>query len=92
MWYTPLEAALLIEDHYDEICDEIWYIYTSEEVRRKRLKESRGYTDEYITNIIRKQLSEEVFREKCHVVIDNSRSVEETREQIDKRMKVDEVM
>ncbi len=23
-----LEAALLIEEHYDEICDELWYIYT----------------------------------------------------------------
>ena len=24
-----LEAALLIEEHYDEICDELWYIDTS---------------------------------------------------------------
>lgn len=23
-----LEAALLLEDHYDEICHELWYIYT----------------------------------------------------------------
>ena len=23
-----LEAALLIEEHYDEICEELWYIYT----------------------------------------------------------------
>ena len=34
-------------------------------------------------NIIRKQLSEEVFREKCQVVIDNSGSVEATQDQID---------
>ena len=87
-----IEAALLLDDHYDEICDEVWYIFTTEEVRRMRLKESRGYTDEYITNIIKKQLSEEVFREKCDVVIDNSGSVEETRAQIDIRMKIDEVM
>ena len=87
-----MEAALLLEDNYDLICDEVWYIFTTEEVRRKRLKESRGYTDEYISNIIKKQLSEEVFREKCQVVIDNSGSVEETRDQIDKRMNVDEVM
>ena len=36
-----LEAALLIEEKYDEICDELWYIYTNEETRRARLKESR---------------------------------------------------
>ena len=41
-----LEAALLLEDHYDEICHELWYIYTEESVRRIRLKESRGYSDE----------------------------------------------
>lgn len=32
-----LEAALLIEEHYDEICDELWYIYTREEIREARL-------------------------------------------------------
>ena len=37
-----IEAALLLEEKYDEICDELWYIYTSEENRRARLKESRG--------------------------------------------------
>ena len=36
-----IEAALLIEEHYDEICDELWYIDTSRENRRIRLKESR---------------------------------------------------
>ena len=31
LFLLVLEAALLIEEHYDEICDELWYIYTSEE-------------------------------------------------------------
>lgn len=87
-----IEAALLLEDNYDAICDEVWYIYTSEEVRRERLKESRGYSDDYITNIIKKQLSEAVFLSRCDVVIDNSGSLEYTRQQIDQRMKCDEVM
>lgn len=34
-----LEAALLIEEGYGEICDELWYIYASEEVRRKDLSQ-----------------------------------------------------
>ena len=41
-----LEAALLIEEHYDEICDELWYIYTREDIRRERLMASRGYSTE----------------------------------------------
>ena len=31
--FFVLEAALLIEENYDEICDELWYIYSSESVR-----------------------------------------------------------
>lgn len=81
-----LEAALLIEEHYDKICDELWYIYTSEENRRDRLKASRGYSDEKIDNIFRSQLSEEEYRKYCAVVIDNNGSVEAAFEQIDKAL------
>jgi dephospho-CoA kinase len=86
--YFFLEAALLIEDGYDKICDELWYIYASEETRRKRLKESRKYSDDKITEIFASQLSEEVFREKCSVVINNDGDFEvcekEIRDSIDK--------
>ena len=85
--YFVIEAALLLEDHYDKICDEIWYIYTNEDVRRKRLKESRGYDDEKIDAIINSQLSEESFYKQCHVVIDNSGDFQDTCNQIKKAMK-----
>lgn len=78
-----LEAALLIEEHYDEICDELWYIYTSEENRRVRLKASRGYSDEKIDDIFNSQLSEAAFREASREVIDNNGTREETFRQID---------
>jgi dephospho-CoA kinase len=70
--FFVIEAALLIEDHYELICDELWYIYTKEDIRRKRLKESRNYTDEKIDSIFKKQLSEKVFREHCSFVVDNN--------------------
>lgn len=87
-----IEAALLIEDDYGAICDEMWYIYTSEPVRRGRLKESRGYTDEYISGIMKSQSTEDVFRRACDWVLDNSFSFENTRKQIDKRMQQYESM
>ena len=43
--YVFVEAALLIEEKYDEICDELWYIYADEEVRKERLIEGRGYSE-----------------------------------------------
>lgn len=78
-----LEAALLIEEHYDEICDQLWYIYTSEENRRARLKKQRGYSDEKIDSIFSSQLSEETYRAHCSVVIDNNGDIKQTIEQIE---------
>ena len=87
-----LEAALLIEEHYDTICDELWYIYTDEEHRRARLKESRGYSDKKIDDILASQLREEEYRVACKEVIDNNGTKEETFEQLEEvlRRKADE--
>jgi dephospho-CoA kinase len=81
-----IEAALLIEEHYDEITDEIWYIYASKEVRRKRLMENRGYSDEKIINIMAGQLSEEEFKNHSQAVISNNSNLEETYSEINKLM------
>ena len=80
--YFFIEAALLIEDHYDTIVDEMWYIYADEDTRRKRLKESRGYSDSKIDDIFASQSSDDVFRRFCSVVIDNSGRIEDTKIQL----------
>ena len=73
-----LEAALLIEEGYESIVDELWYIYADEDCRRARLKESRGYTDEKVDAIFASQLPEAVFRQYCQKVIDNQGTPEQT--------------
>lgn len=80
--WIAVEAALLLEAHYEDICGEVWYIYADEETRRKRLRESRGYTDERIDGVMGNQLSEAEFRVRCQRVIDNSKSIDWTKEQI----------
>ncbi len=76
-----VEAALL-PDVGKELCDELWYIYADENVRRERLKASRGYTDGRISQMIKSQPGEERFRSACSVVIDNSGDFENTKKQI----------
>ena len=88
--YFILEAALLIEDHYDSIVDEMWYIYAPEQIRRQRLKCSRGYGDEKIDEIMKNQLSDSNFREHCSIVIDNGVSLENTRRQLGEIFNIDE--
>lgn len=80
--YFILEAALLIEEGYDKICDRLWYIDTGREIRRQRLKRSRGYSDEKIDSIFNSQLSEEECRKHAALVIDNNGTLEETIYQV----------
>ena len=85
--YVVVEAALFLEENYDAFCNETWYIYTSEDNRRLRLKASRGYSDEKIDRMFAAQKSHEEFLERCQFVIDNNGSAEETHRQIDRRMR-----
>lgn len=88
--YVILEAALLIEDHYDTLCDELWYVYASEQTRKKRLMADRGYTEEKVERIFAAQFSDEVFRKYCSVVIDNDRDEQYVLEQIKQLYKSEE--
>ncbi|NCB91328.1 MAG: dephospho-CoA kinase [Clostridia bacterium] len=90
--YFIVEAALLIEDKYDEICDELWYIYADEETRMERLMKNRGYSEEKSRDIFKNQLSEDEFSEHCDFEIDNSGDFEETKNQIMQRMQMYEIM
>lgn len=86
-WFF-LEAALLIEEDYNAILDELWYIYARESVRRERLLASRGYSDAKTDSIIKNQLPEEEFRKVCDFVVDNSGSFRETAAAIDERIRL----
>lgn len=81
--YCLIEAALLIESGLYREFDKLMYIYADENVRRKRLISSRGYSDEKIDSIMATQLSDEEFRSYADVVINNSGDSRETYKQID---------
>ncbi len=81
-----IEAALLIEDGYENIVDELWYIYADAAIRRERLRNIRGYSDEKIDAIMNRQLSEAEFRAKCKVIIENNSTLEEAYKQIEEKL------
>ena len=81
-----VEAALLIEGGYLALVDEMWYIYADEAVRRERLGRARGYSQEKITQIMARQLTEAHFRKNCDFVIDNSGRLEDSFVQIDRKL------
>lgn len=81
-----IEAALLIECGYKDFVDEMWYIYASDEVRRQRLMQNRGYSPEKITRIMESQLTDALFRENADFVIDNSGTLSDAYNRIKERL------
>jgi dephospho-CoA kinase len=81
-----IEAALLVEAGYQDIVDEMWYVYADDIIRRKRLKEYRGYTDKKINEIFASQISKKEFEKACDFLINNSGLWEKTEIQIIKKM------
>ena len=81
-----IESALLIETHYDKMCDEVWYVYVDAVTRKKRLVYARGYDPRKVDDIIAAQLPKDEFMKHCDRVIDNSNIFEETQMQLDSIM------
>lgn len=84
--FVFIEAALLIENNYDKICDEIWYVYADENIRRERLKRERLYTDSKIDSIFNGQMSDAEFRKHSSFVIDTGGSMEATSMQLENKL------
>lgn len=79
---VAVEAALLIENGFEEILDELWYVYVKEETRIHRLMEGRGYSEEKSRSIMKQQLRDGEFRSHCSRVIDNNQDVDSLRAQL----------
>lgn len=80
------EAALLLEEGYDSVCDEVWYIYVDEEERIKRLVANRGYSESKCRSIMKNQLTHEEFIKKTNFVIDNGVDIKYTRKQLENKL------
>ena len=77
-----IEAALLIEAGYRDICDQIWYIWVDKEERIKRLIESRGYTREKCLSIFSSQQKDDFYKKYANYTINNQNSFEDTSKQL----------
>lgn len=81
-----MEAALLIEAGYLKLVDEMWYVYAGDEIRRERLRRTRGYSEERIDSTMASQMQDGEFRRLCDFIIDNSGALEDSYAQIDKKL------
>lgn len=80
---TVLESALMIGSGLEKYCDELWFIYCDRKERIRRLQVSRGYSVQKAEDIINSQPDDEEYHQLADEVIDNSKKIEYTYEQID---------
>ena len=80
--FAALESAILLECGYEDICDEFWYVYSSPEIRRVRMKETRGYSDEKVDAVMKSQMQDEQAMQMCDFVIVNNSTLEEVKRQL----------
>jgi dephospho-CoA kinase len=80
-------VPLLIEANMHPLFHHVLMVYASEEEQKRRLIERDGLSEEMAMNMIRSQLSVEEKKGYCDLVIDNSGSLEETRQQVEELWK-----
>ena len=77
-----LDMPLLYEVKYDSYVDEVWLVYAPFEVQLSRLMKRNGYTKEEALLRIHSQISVDKKKSLAQQVIDNSRILEDTKEQV----------
>jgi dephospho-CoA kinase len=74
-----IEAAILIEAHWQPLFNEIWLVVAPRDKVIERVEAERGLKPEQTEARIKAQLSDDERREHASLVIDNSGTIEELR-------------
>ncbi len=77
-----IDAPLLLEAPFCDLCDEIWVVSATKEVRLKRIMERDGIDQDHALGRMRAQRDWESYCKTAPVVIDNSTTVEEVKRQV----------
>ncbi len=77
-----VETALPESFEKMAVCESIWYVYVKQEIRRERLRISRGYSDEKMDAMFATQLPDEAYCRYCDAIIDNNSDIENIKNQL----------
>ncbi|MDO9444327.1 MAG: dephospho-CoA kinase [Dehalococcoidia bacterium] len=85
--FIVLEAAVLIEAGWQDLCDEIWVVYTSTKGAVDRLRTRNGLTEEAAMARIDSQMSTKDRLSYAQVKIENSGTEAQLRQRMEKAWK-----
>lgn len=78
-----IDAPLLLEGEFKNLCNEIWVVYAREEVRLERIMTRDKIDKEHGKNRIASQPTWEEYKRYANVIIDNSGEIEDVEKQIE---------
>ena len=76
------ECAIMFETGCEKLCDLICGIMTDDEVRKERLGKNRGYSFQKSEDIMKKQISNEILKKNCDIIIENNGSIDDLEEKV----------
>ena len=79
-----VEIPLLFEAGMQDLFDDILFVYASDDVRKKRLINRNGFSDEYAQKRMDSQLPQEDKIKQATIVINNENSIEDLKNQLSK--------
>lgn len=81
--FIVLDAAILLEAGWSEVCDRIVFVDAPRDVRLRRLDEQRGWDAKEIEAREAAQMSMTEKKKRADFVVDNSGSAEQTARQVE---------
>lgn len=78
-----IDAPLLLEGEFKNLCNEIWVVYAKEEIRLERIMARDKIDKEHGKNRIASQPTWEEYKRYADVIIDNSGEFEDVERQIE---------
>jgi dephospho-CoA kinase len=81
--FVVLDAAVMLEAGWDDVCDKLIYVDAPRPVRLARVKAQRGWTDTDLANREAVQMPAEKKKERADAVVDNGGSPASTTTQVD---------
>jgi dephospho-CoA kinase len=79
-----VEAPVFLEAGWDDLVDQLWVTAVPEDVAAKRFSKRAGLTKQEAKRRIRSQISDEERIKHANRVIDTSRSIEQTKSDVQK--------
>jgi dephospho-CoA kinase len=81
--FVILDAAIMLEAGWNEVCDKLVYVDAPRALRLERVMETRGWSEEDLANREFVQMPTEKKKERADAIVDNSGSTDRVREQIE---------